>query len=239
MKYLGSKSKIAHEILNIILDGRKNNQLYIEPFAGGMNVISNVTGSRLANDSNYYLIEMWRKLVCGWIPPKISRETYQDVKNNMQSFDAHFVGWVGFNCSYSGKWFGGYAGETVTKTGVIRDYQDEAIRNVTKQAKLLQGVEFSCADYSDLYIPKNSIVYCDPPYKNTTGYDGAGQIDYHEFWQWVRWNHIGGARVFVSEYDAPEDFVCIWEKRVKSSLSANGKHGGNKESIEKLFACNL
>ena len=34
------------------------------------------------------------------------------------------------------------------------------------------------------------------------------------------------------------DFICIWEKEVKSSLSANGKSGGNKNSIEKLFIHN-
>ena len=33
----------------------------------------------------------------------------------------------------------------------------------------------------------------------------------------------------------PSDFICIWEKEVKSSLSANGKIGGSKNSVEKLF----
>ena len=41
--------------------------------------------------------------------------------------------------------------------------------------------------------------------------------------------------VYVSEYKAPEDFICVWEKEAKSSLSANGKIGGNKVSVEKLF----
>jgi DNA adenine methylase len=44
--------------------------------------------------------------------------------------------------------------------------------------------------------------------------------------------------VFVSEYNAPDDFVCVWQKEAKSSLSANGKIGGNKTSVEKLFVCN-
>ena len=42
--------------------------------------------------------------------------------------------------------------------------------------------------------------------------------------------------IFVSEYNMPEDkFECVWSKEVKSSLSANGKSGGNKNSTEKLF----
>ena len=41
--------------------------------------------------------------------------------------------------------------------------------------------------------------------------------------------------VFISEYNAPSDFECIWSKDAKSSLSANGHIGGNKCSTEKLF----
>ena len=41
--------------------------------------------------------------------------------------------------------------------------------------------------------------------------------------------------IFVSEYNAPDDFKCVWQKEAKSSLSANGKIGGNKISVEKLF----
>jgi DNA adenine methylase len=44
-----------------------------------------------------------------------------------------------------------------------------------------------------------------------------------------------GHTVFVSEYNSPADFVCVWQKETKSSLSANGKIGGNKVSVEKLF----
>ena len=44
-----------------------------------------------------------------------------------------------------------------------------------------------------------------------------------------------GHKVFVSEYSAPDDFECVWEKQAKSSLSANGVIGGSKTSTEKLF----
>lgn len=35
MKYMGSKNRIAKEILPIILRDRKPNQWYVEPFVGG------------------------------------------------------------------------------------------------------------------------------------------------------------------------------------------------------------
>lgn len=233
MKYMGSKARFTKEILPLILRERSPEQYYVEPFAGGMNAICEVAGNRIANDSHFYLIKMWERLVCDWIPEKITREKYNEVKNNQNNFSPHFVGWVGFNCSYSGKWFGGFAGETKTKIGTIRDYQVEAIKNVLKQVPKMEGVLFQTKSYDQLELPPRSIIYCDPPYAKTTEYvDGFNHIF---FWDWIRNINKQGHTIFVSEYNAPNDFECIWQKKVKSSLSANGKHGGNKISTERLF----
>lgn len=197
-----------------------------------MNVICNVGGPRIANDRHYYLIKMWEELLKGWVPEKITRDEYYKVRNSKESYPDYYVGWVGFNCSYSGKWFGGFAGDTATKIGTIRDYQKEAIRNVLGQVKGLDGVVLKNLSYLDLEIPSGSVVYCDPPYEGTTKY--AGDFDHKIFWDWVR-ETSAKHTVFVSEYKAPEDFICVWQKEAKSSLSANGKGGGNKNSIERLF----
>ena len=234
MKYMGSKARFAKEIIPIILRDRKSDQCYVEPFAGGMNSICEVQGDRIANDIHYYLIQMWIELVNGWVPEKITRHDYMDMRANMENYPAHIVGWVGFNCSYSGKWFGGFAGETPTLIGTIRDYQAEAIRNVAKQVEKCKGVLFQNKPYYELELPPNSIVYCDPPYEGTTKY--ANDFDHILFWDWVRNISKQGHTVFVSEYNAPPDFICVWEKVALSSLSANGKVGGSKMSVERLFA---
>jgi len=52
MKYMGSKSRIANDILPIILKDRKQDQYYVEPFCGGLNVIDKVDGNRIANDKS-------------------------------------------------------------------------------------------------------------------------------------------------------------------------------------------
>lgn len=233
MKYMGSKARFSSEILPIILQERQENQFYVEPFAGGMNMISEVGENRIANDVHYYLIQMWKELVVGWVPDKISKEQYLDVRANQNNYPPYFVGWVGFNCSYSGKWFGGFAGDTKTKIGTIRDYQTEAINNVVKQVKKMGGVIFQNKSFLELELPSSSIVYCDPPYEKTTRY--ADDFDHNIFWEWVRNISSQGHSVFVSEYNAPDDFECLWQKEAKSSLSANGKIGGNKVSVEKLF----
>ena len=104
MKYMGSKARFSKEILPIILKDRRLEQWYVEPFAGGMNSICGVEGNRVANDIHYYLIEMQKKLTDGWIPEKISKEDYIEVRNNREKYPPYLVGWIGFNCSYSGKW---------------------------------------------------------------------------------------------------------------------------------------
>ena len=57
MQYMGSKNRIAKEILPIILKNKTEEQVYVEPFCGGCNMIDKVEGKRIANDYNEYLIE--------------------------------------------------------------------------------------------------------------------------------------------------------------------------------------
>ena len=234
MKYMGSKARIKNEILPLMLKNRTENQYFVDLMGGGMNLIDSVNGNRIANDLNFYLIEMWKELLKGWKPKKFySREFYQEVKNNKEKFPPYLVGWIGFNCSYSGKFFNGFAGVVETKIGTKRNYQEEALKNVMKQIESLKGIKFENKNYYEVEIPKKSIVYFDPSYKNTTKYFRDFEHDF--FYNYVRKLKNEGHQVFVSEYEMPSDFICIWQKEVKSSLSANGKIGGSKNSIEKLF----
>lgn len=236
MKYMGSKARIAKHILPIILKDRKPDQWYVEPFVGGANMIDKVDGKRIGADSNECIISMWVELQSGWVPNPITKEFYNKIRAEKGNYDKRLVGWVGVACSYSGKWFGGFAGKTNTKDGV-RDYQAEAFKNVNKQLPNLNDVLFVYGGYDYINIPDNSLIYCDPPYEGTTKY--KDDFDHNAFWQWCRDKVKEGHTVFVSEYKAPDDFTCVWEKEVKSSLSANGKTGGNKNSVEKLFTFKL
>jgi len=38
--------------------------------------------------------------------------------------------------------------------------------------------------------------------------------------------------MFISEYTAPDDFECVWSKRVNNTLV---KNTGSKKGVEKLF----
>lgn len=244
MKYKGSKSRIAKEIAPIILKNRKKNQPLVEPFVGGANFTSFADGIRIAGDVNECLIACLDSLSKGWIPPsEITRKFYNECRDkyNSKSYtldEMKIIGYVGINGSYGGRYYdGGYAGITKTRHGTERNYPLEAFKNVMAQVPTLNGVCFFACDYKELPIPENSKIYCDPPYAGTKEYIEAKKSGFNsdEFWEWCRERSKDGHEVFVSEYTAPDDFICVWEKRVTSSLRSNSVISGSKKSTERLF----
>ena len=226
MRYFGGKSKTAKDIVEILNKYRISNQEFHEPFVGGANIISKITGDRYGYDINEPLIELYKSLQNGYIPPSnVSKIEYDDIKNDRSKYPLELVGFIGFACSFAGKYFGGYAS---CKRG--DNYALNGKNSILKKAKLLSNVKFKCADYRTLEFD-NCLIYCDPPYNNTTGYS-SGKFDSIEFWNIVRtWskNNI----VIISEYNAPEDFDCIWSKNVKTEIRT--KINGREDRIEKLF----
>jgi len=238
MKYMGSKARIANEILPIILKNRINEQrYYVEPFCGGCNTIDKVSGYRIASDSNKYLIAMWKGLQDGnKYPLEIKKELYSSARDafnrKLDTFSDFEIGWIGWMGSYNGRFFdGGYSGHHVKVGKGYRDYISESIRNIIQQISNIRGIEYSCCTYDKLKIPENSIIYCDIPYKNTKQYGTSKDFNYNKFWQWCRDMSYRGHEVFISEYEAPEDFSCIWSKEIANSLNTNNTY----RPVEKLF----
>lgn len=126
-----------------------------------------------------------------------------------------------------GKFFGSYAGIIRHKDGKIRNYIYERSRNLINQIPLLHNVIFTNVSYLDLEIHDNSVIYCDPPYFNTERYKDT--IDYNEFWEWCRKKSCNND-VIISEYNAPDDFKCIWAYNIKSIVK-----GKAVIATEKLF----
>jgi len=235
MKYMGSKAKIAKYILPIILKNKTEEQYYVEPFCGGCNMIDKVKGNRIASDKNTYLIEMLKSLTDGIqfiteIPKSIYDETRTEFNNKTNlKYTVAEIGWIGFMASYNGRFFdGGYSG-----TVGNRDYIKEQIKNTLLQLPNLIGITFQYGSYDEIEIPMNSIIYCDIPYRNTKQYATSKGFDYDKFWQWCR-DKSKTNTVFISEYTAPDDFKCIWEKQVTNSMNTNITY----KPTEKLFTCN-
>ena len=224
---MGSKNRIAKHLLPIMLENR-NGRTWIEPFVGGANMIDKVEGKRIGSDFNEYVISLFTGMQNGFIPPnEVNEEEYKQARLNRVV--TPLVSFIGFGCSYSGKWFGGYARGNTSK-GQPRNYCLESKKNILKQAGNLKGVQFIHSRYQDLEIPPNSLIYCDPPYEGTTKYKDG--FSHTEFWEWCRQKTKEGHQVFISEYNAPKDFKSIYSKEVNSSLT---KDTGSKKANEQLF----
>lgn len=174
---------------------------------------------RVGNDIHGELIAMFKELQSGWKPPMhISEDEYNLVRDNKGNYPDYYVALVGFCATFGSKYWGGYARGFKEDKVTPRDIPNEAIRNLLNQLPSLQSVEFISGSY--LRFPrekiKNCVIYCDPPYRDTTKYS-TDAFNHDEFWQWVKDLSLDNY-VLVSEYTAPDDFEKILSKDVTTSL---------------------
>tara|TARA_R110001592_G_scaffold361329_2_gene671735 strand:+ start:126 stop:845 length:720 start_codon:yes stop_codon:yes gene_type:complete len=235
---MGSKNRIAKHLLPIMLENR-NGRTWVEPFVGGANMIDKVEGKRIGADFNEYLIAMWKELQNGWTPPNfVSEVDWRDVKTQMENkYEKHYIAFVRLGCSFGADWNGGYA-RNVRKdkpnaellNSTTKSYCGQSKRNILKQLPNLKSVEFINSSYQDLKIPNDSLIYCDPPYEGTTKY--KDDFNHLEFWEWCRTKAKEGHLVYVSEYNAPKDFECVYSSEINNTLNNTAK---TTKATEKLF----
>lgn len=228
MKYMGSKNRIAKHLLPIMLAECEKHGItkWVEPFVGGANMIDKVPDSfeRVGYDLNDHAIHALidiRDNVEG-LPESVSEEEYKSYKGR----DAESVtSWVRIACAY-----GGFFGNVMARGGG-RNYAQEAKRNALKQSPKIQGVDFICDSYENLSF-SNCLIYCDPPYAGTSGYK-IGAFDHDKFFDWCR-QQAKNNIVFVSEYNAPDDFECVWQGEIKTNFASQRKTATHN-AVEKLF----
>jgi len=229
MRYLGGKSRTANQIAGYLNYIRKPGQPYWEPFVGGGWILERIASHpNYASDANYHLIEMWKALQSGWIPPNtITKEQYQAIKDS--DTDDALKAFVGFGCSFGGKWFGGLA-----KNDNDRNYCSNAKNSLLQKISSIGNrTNFFHADFMTTEpMADKMLIYCDPPYDNTTGYGAIGDFDTNAFWNRVRKLSNNGHTVIVSEYVAPDDFSCVLEMSTKTDLHTRN---GKEPRIERLF----
>lgn len=191
-------------------------------------MIDKIKGNRIANDISTPLISLLKAIQNNWNPPdKVTLQDYENAK--FLNDNDPLKGFIGFLCSFSAIYFSSYISSDV------RDYVAEAKRNLDKQKHGLKGIQFENKNYHELIIPKNSIIYCDIPYKNTRNY--KIKFDYDKFYNWCKEQHEKNNKIFVSEYEMPNEFTCVWEKKVRVNLN-NKKTNSLKltsTKTEKLF----
>lgn len=92
---------------------------------------------------------------------------------------------------------------------------------------VLQSKNIVCTNlsYDELDFETDSVIYCDPPYKNTSSY--KINFNHEEFYDWCRKQK----NIFISEYNMPNDFVELLNINKGSTFAQNIVH----KTTEKLF----
>ena len=237
MKYVGSKARLSKQLAPIIqsyIDGMGDKcNGYWEPFVGGANMIDKIKCNyKYGSDNHKYLIALLQHIsrTIDDLPDTITEDEYNAVRTNPSMYADWYVGLVGF-CTFGAKWWGGYPRGFKADGVTPRDITNEAIRNIKKQAPTLKGIEFMYGDYIH-YSPIHLVIYCDPPYRDTTKY-ATSDFDYDKFYAWCK-EMAKFNTVLVSEYWMPDDgFECIWQGNIKCTLDKASR----SDKIERLYLC--
>jgi DNA adenine methylase len=209
VRYFAGKSRLAPKIAKAILNHTPRRFEYFEPFVGGGAIVEHMSRHFVrteARDVHRDLIMMWQALMAGWIPPEdVSFEEYKYWEKQPSSA---MRGFVGFSCSFAGKWFGPYARFT-KPDGRQQNFAEESKRNVQSCIDSLRNATFYRRSYTETPYTSKSVIYCDPPYAGTYSYSS---FDTPKFWDWARAAVSAGAHVYVSEFRAPSDWKPLWSR---------------------------
>ncbi|UQS93285.1 hypothetical protein Scipio_00056 [Acinetobacter phage Scipio] len=230
MKYMGSKNRIAKHLLAIMLAEAERNNIttWVEPFVGGANMIDKVpdTYKRIGYDFNDHAIHALIGIRDNveQFPDNLNESEY----NKLKGLPPCTIGsWVRIACSFGGI----FESKLAADKTCLRNYAQEAKRNALKQSPKIQNVDFICDSYENLDF-ESCLIYCDPPYQGTSGYK-TGAFDHEKFFDWCR-NQAKKNIVFVSEYNAPDDFIEVWRGEVKTNFASTRKKATHN-AVEKLF----
>ena len=208
---------------------------YIEPFCGYCHILRRVQNKRsyTAADNNPLLIRLLKHTQkTRGEHPTITEEEYETLKKDPKR-DPLKAAYAAFCYSYNGKYFGGYV--NIYKG---RNYPAERKRYYDHQLHdnpTFSKTHFYHADYTKFMGgqgeqgEQGALIYCDPPYTGTTEYHS--EFDSAKFWEDVRRMSKHNI-VMVSEYTAPDDFVCLVQKEKRSSVAGRG---ATRKRMEKVF----
>ena len=100
-----------------------------------------------------------------------------------------------------------------------------------KNTKIIPKLDIHNKDYKEFSDIKGSIIYLDPPYKNTSKVYNHNNLNHEEFFDWCK--DMGKENiVLISGYEIPKDFECIFEfTKARSTLQC----GTHNKKYEKLY----
>lgn len=213
VQYLGGKSSVGIRLAPFIQQAleRANTKTLIEPFVGGFNIVNRLPSQTLGicSDSHPGLKSLYDAIKRGWQPPLIlTQERYAELRVS-RDWDNPETAFAAFGCTYGGKEWGGYARQRLAD-GQMYDYARSAARSLERKRAAISRCTFSTRPYQDTPVPRNSVVYCDPPYLNATFYPHTS-FNHEQFLQWAQ-EVASHSTVLVSEFEQnlPTNWPRLW-----------------------------
>ena len=260
--YMGSKYKIADDILSVLPRGKR----FVDLFGGGFAMshaalLSGKYEQVFYNEINPLLPKLIKDTLAGKYANErrwISREDFSRLKDvdgyvrYIWSFgnqgngylfgkDKEHIKKLGHDFVCFGKDIPGVPNIAETDMRVRRLYLQRFIKKNTgeryelqqlQQLERLQRLEINCGSYLDYQYRDGDVVYCDPPYEDTAKYDKDG-FNHKQFYDWVA---SRAYPVYFSSYEISDNrFNVVWQTE-KQSLLNNSKE--TKKVVTEYLYCN-
>lgn len=233
--YMGNKSRLlsnSHTLLHQLELPEFDS--FVDLFCGGGSVgysMANTGKKIIMNDADVGLISLHKTIqehperIALFAQIEPSREEFNIWKSGQSDYDAFFRYLYSFSTNGKAYLWGEERLNTPTdELNRQRSEPRERLRHIEDiilmYSRYETNIEFQCKDYACVEIPENALVFCDPPYAETSGYN-VGDFDSERFYEWCR---QCPATVLISEYKMPEDFFLLEEW----NLAPQG--GGNKNT---------
>lgn len=128
----------------------------------------------------------------------------------------------------------------ISSENLERTKYSKNVESLIQQENLLRSKSITASNISitsvsydeiDLPDPSETVIICDPPYRDTQGYQV--EFDNDKFEQWCINKSREGYEIFVCEYNIKNPaFEEVWSKEV---INTGGGNKNQKKSIERLY----
>ena len=128
----------------------------------------------------------------------------------------------------------------ISSENLERTKYSKNVESLIQQENLLRSKSITASNISitsvsydeiDLPDPSETVIICDPPYRDTQGYQV--EFDNDKFEQWCINKSREGYEIFVCEYNIKNPaFEEVWSKEV---INTGGGNKNQKRSVERIF----
>lgn len=128
--------------------------------------------------------------------------------------------------------------EKIASTQLLQNFERiKRIESINNNDIIINNsvINTTSVDYKLLDIPNDSLIFCDPPYKDSDVKYNNINFNHEEFYDWCL-EKAKHNQVFVTEYNIEHpNFQLVGEKGRQISLNSQGSKGMKVEKLYKVI----